>query len=171
MIRDEELKRLESYAKGLGVKITKKKGKRFDPGAAWVVDGSEIILFVSPRDSKTTLILRLIHELAHHKGWINNGRKQDLNTNQALILDDERNNRKDPPLPKKQRKLIYETEKNDMQYWDEIIREVNIKIRSERIKLEKEMDLWTYVYYVKNGKYPTGTQTKQQRKDLKKKGK
>lgn len=166
MIRDEELKRLESYAKGLGVKITRKKKTKYDPAAAWVVDGSEIILFVSPRDSKTALILKIIHELAHHKGWINNGRKQDLNTNQALILDDERDERTDPPLPKKQRKLIYETEKNDMQYWDEIIREVNIKINPRRIEQEKKLDLWVYEYYLKHGDYPTVKQCKEKRRCL-----
>ena len=166
MVRDKELKRLENYAKALGVKITKQKKKKEDPEAAWVVDGSEIIIFTSVKESKTQLILKIVHEMAHHKSWIANGRKQDLRTNQALIRDDERDSKIDPPLPKSQRKLISETEKNDMKYWDDIIKELNIRIKPSIINKAKKLDLWVYEYYYKKGEYPTSKEYKEKKKCL-----
>ena len=165
-VRQEELKRLEQYAKGLGVKVTYKKQKKDDPHAAWVVDGTEIILYTNNSQSITKLILNFCHELAHHKSWIKAGRIGDLKTNQALILDDERK-KGDPPLPKSKRKLIYETEKNDAMLWDEIIDEVGIKISKNRIELERQMDIWMYEYYYKKGEYPTTREAKEQKKELK----
>lgn len=167
-VRQEEIKRLEQYAKGLGVKVSYRKQKKNDPQAAWVVDGSEIILYTSNRQSATKLILNFCHELSHHKSWIKCGRIGDLKTNHALILDDERE-RGDPPLPKSKRKLIYETEKNDALLWDEIIAEVGIKITKKRVELEREMDVWMYEYYYKKGEYPTGKQVREKKKLVRKK--
>ncbi len=151
MIRDEELKRLEAYAKALGVKITRKPQGKNDPGAEWTVDGTEIIIYRRRNESKTQQILKLIHELAHHRAWLANGRKGNLITDQALSAHDEKKGK----INKKLRKIIYTSEKNDMKYWDEIINDVNIKINPKKIELEKNVDLWMYYQWYLTGNYPS----------------
>ena len=145
MIRDDELKRLEAYAKALGISIVRKRSTSKSPVAEWAMDGSEIILYDTHKYSKTQEIIILIHELSHHKSHIARGRKEYIKTHQAYNADNE----KDVPA-KRHRKVIYEEELNDTQYWDTIIKDVNIKINPIKIEIEKRFDIWSYKCYYRD---------------------
>ena len=64
MKRDEEFKRLVFYAKGLGLKVTV-YNKKADSFGSW--DGQEIKIYWGKGQSKTDLVLTLLHELGHQK--------------------------------------------------------------------------------------------------------
>jgi hypothetical protein len=164
-IRDNDLKRLQKYAEGLGIKVVWKQWKENDPDASWTTDGSEITIYEHPRQSKTDVILSFIHELGHHQAWIYNGRKEDLKTNRALDLDEKRKT-DDPPIPKEQRKLIYESEKNDADYQDLIFKELNLNIPYKKFIVNKKLDVWMYYRYYITGEYPTQTERDKKRKQL-----
>lgn len=169
-IRDEEIKRLERYAQGLGTKVTYKDYKRGDAGAEWVIhedNTTELIVYIWPRQSKVRTILNLIHELGHHLAWIHNNRKEDPATLDAFYREGERS-RKDPTLVKRKRKLIYESEKNDAEYRDIIWHEVGIKIPKWRLEHDKELDIWGYLQYYKTGEHPNITETHSKGLELKK---
>ena len=145
-IRDEELKRVEKYAQGLGIKISYKKYKRGGDQAAWTVDGSEIELFLRNSDSKTQIILDLIHELGHHMHWIYNNRKIPIKLDIAL-------GRENPT--KKQRQEIYKDEINGAQYHLVIFKELGLKIPEWKVELERDLQLWIYKKFYVTGKWPT----------------
>ena len=127
-IRDQEIARIEKYAAGLGIKIKWEKYTRaIGAEADWQIDGTQITMYCWARQSKTAKILALVHELAHHMGWVYNDRKQDLKTNAALENDAERK-RGDPPIPKEQRYLIWYTEHHDAKYQESIFKELGLKI-------------------------------------------
>jgi hypothetical protein len=152
-IRDEEISRLVKYAEGLGLKVTFKRHKRGDPGATWITDGSEIEVFTWPQQSKTEIILNLIHELAHHTAWVYAMREKDEKTDSALRADDE--STRDNPAPRDQRRLVYLAEKKDARYRSKIIHEVGIRLPKFKISADKALDIWIYKYYYRTGNYPT----------------
>lgn len=168
-IRDDEIKKLEHYARGLGIKVTWTQYKRgSDVGASWVSDGSEIIICVRPRESKTAIILKFLHELAHHMAYVYSGRVGDFKTDQALNAEDDRSPN-DPILPKEQRKLIYIAERDDAQYRDQIYHEVGIKIPKYIFLADKALDIWIYYRYYLTGHFPTYRSIKKKKKELLKK--
>lgn len=157
-IRDEELKRLEQYARGLGAKVSYKRQGENDPGASWVVcvDGvTELTLYTYPGQSKTLLILNFVHELGHHYSFVRRNRKEDPETFEAFYKESKRLNETDPKLPKAERKLIYESEKRDAQYRNAIWHEVDIKIPKWKLELDKEWDIWYYKQYYLKGNVPS----------------
>ena len=164
-IRDREIERIVKYANGLGVKVIWKKYKRGDDGASWHLDGSAIEMYVWPDKSKTQIILDFIHELGHHMAWVYSGRKNDLKTDRAYELDGARG-KKDPPISKAQRKIIYEAEKYDSQYRDQIFKELGIKIPKYRLDADKEYDFWIYRRYYLTGKIPTEKEMRVKRREL-----
>ena len=153
-IRDEELKRLEAYAKALGVQKVMYSTKPSNNGAEWHTDGSQITLYVTKRLTKTALILNFIHELGHASHWINVGKKDHPDLITALNAEDARK-ANDPPIDKKLRKLIYYDEFAGTQYWDKIIKTVDIKINLEKINISKKIDLYIYRTYYETGNLPT----------------
>lgn len=167
-IRDEEIKRLEKYAQGLGITILYKKYRKGDPGATMSTDGKILEMYVWSSKSKTRLILDMIHELAHAMSHIYNNRQEDPKTNEALNSEDNRK-RGDKPLSKKKRKLIYDAEVFDSQYRDAIWHEVNIKLPKWRLSLDKELDNWFYYHYYKHGEFPLIKDINQKNLELKRK--
>jgi hypothetical protein len=154
-IRDQEIARIEKYAAGLGIKIEWKKYNRLDGAeAAWDTDGSRITMYVWARQSKTAKILALVHELAHHMGWVYADRKEDLNVNAALEAEAAKK-RNDPPIPKEQRYLIWQTEHNDAKYQDQIFHELNLKIPRWKFLATRRVDLWYYRQFYMTGKKPS----------------
>jgi hypothetical protein len=153
-VRDEEYNRLVSYAKGLGVKITKKP---YVPGsgdgAEWDAEGKEITLYVWPRQSKTKLVLNLIHELAHHLGWIYKNRKLTVAEDKALQWESDR--KPTETLPIEKRKIYYENEVKDYRFRKKIIKEVDIKIPRWKLELDIRFDKAVYYYYYQKGNFPT----------------
>jgi len=151
-IRDREIERLVKYAEGLGLRVEWKRHRRGDPGATWDMDGSVIEVFTWPSQSKTTIILNIVHELAHHMAWIYAQRKKDEAVDAAIIADNE-SSAEEPP-PKAQRKLIYLSEKNDTKYRPKIMHEVGIKLPKYKVAADKALDIWCYRHYYKKGNYP-----------------
>ncbi len=165
-IRDEELKRLVAYATGLGVKVSfKQMKKQYTNSAEWHVDGSQINLYMWKGQTKTILVLNLIHELAHHRHWIDNNRHPDKELIQVLTLEDER--KSNEKLPKKLRNLIYQDEVKATEYWSLIVKDTDIKISPAKIELAKRLDIFCYEYYLKHGNFPVQRVVNQKKKELK----
>ncbi len=157
MIRDQEIKRLEQYAKGLGLKV---EYKQHQPGNAsaellsYNGVSDTIVMYLWQNKSKTQIVLDFLHELAHHLSWIHRDRKDDPALLEALIAEDARKE-SDPPLPKAQRKLIYQCEKRDAEFRAIIAHEVGIKVSAAKQELDRLLDVWIYEYYYRTGKFPT----------------
>lgn len=172
-VRDEELKRLEKYAYGLGVKkINYAKPLGDSTGAEWSVsdDGTEveITFYMHTRISKRALILNFIHELAHHLSWIYRG-KQDSPELETALQTEYSRKKSDPLLDKEDRKLIYLMEKEDAQFREAIWKEVDIKIPIEYLQADIEVDIWGYKRYYMTGHHPTNFEMKKQQTKMRKK--
>lgn len=163
MVRDEELNRLIRYAQGMGLSVRFKpyvKGSR--TAAEWATDGTEIVIYVTSGESKLDKILSLIHELGHHKGWVNNNRQTDPKVDAAL--EDEENK-------KMHRKRILKYETEDTQYWDEIYRDTNCTFGENKLNRQKEFDIWCYEVYCERGKLPNKKEKQDKRNELTRKWK
>lgn len=169
MRRSEEIKRLEQYAKGLGVNIHYRRYKRGSTDGAHIVVlnsyTSEMVVFYNSRTTKLELIFKIIHELGHHLSWIYRGRQDSKDLIEALIAETYREPGH-PPIPKNQRKLIYEMEKYDTKYWEYVITELGIKIRKDLLDLEKYLDVWVYKQYYIKGEFPTSKEINFKREQL-----
>ena len=152
-IRDEEIKRLIQYAKSLGLSVAWKDYKRGDPGATWLQADNKpvgIEVYVYKGQPKISIIMVLLHELAHHLEFIYNGRKDSPELVEALYMADAEEN-----LSKAQRKLIYETEKAACPYREMIANELSLKIPMYKLKADIDLDIWIYKHYYLTGKLPT----------------
>jgi uncharacterized glyoxalase superfamily protein PhnB len=147
---EKEFNRLVKYTQGLGVKVTMSPVDNKLMSAAWVIDGSEIIIFDSTKKGPLRKCLEMMHELSHHLTWVHNGRRGDLKTDTILAKD-----AAGGKLTKKQRKVIYDMEVHDSQLQKTIHKEINSKIPIKRLELEIEFDLWIYKYFYINDKWPT----------------
>lgn len=161
MIRDEELNRLIRYAQGMGISVRfKPYVKSYATDAEWATDGSEITIYTRSINSKLDKILSLIHELGHHKGFVENNRKIDPEIEEALE-EEEKN--------KKNRKKIYLDEIKDTQYWEQIYKDTNCQFNIQKLYKQREFDIWSYEVYSESGKFPTKSAIKEKKRQLKKK--
>ena len=161
MVRDREIQRLIRYAQGMGVSV------RFKPyirgsmnGGGWTVDGSEIVVYVSPGDSKVQQVLTLIHEIAHHKGFIENNRQTDPKVIEALEDEEEK---------KISRKRIFVDEVSDMQYWEQIYKDTGCTFDIRKMYFDKDFQAWSYETFYETGKFPMGEEKTNKKKELRKK--
>lgn len=161
MIRDQELSRLEAYAKSLGIKVSYRKLKKeYASVAEFYTDGSGIVVYTWPGLSKTRMIINLLHEAAHAVHWVHEGKKIDKELLAALKLPPEE-------CTKEQRKLIYEDEHKATHFWDQIVKIVDIKINPSVILLRKKLDIFAYRYYYETGNFPTDKLMIQKKKEYK----
>ena len=167
-VRDEEIQRIKNYAKGLGVELVFASPDGSGDQASWSTDGSRITIYTQKHKSKTDIIFDLIHELSHHLAWVHKGRTTLLKTDRALDRENLRT-KKDPPIAKEQRKIIYEDEKSDAEYQPLIFAELNIKIPKYKFLAQKDLDVWAYYKYYMNGDFPSLTDYKEKRKELQRK--
>ena len=149
-IRDQEIARLQKYAESLGLRVSWRKHKRGDPGALWInhEDCQELVMYTWARQSKTMIILNLLHELSHHLAFVYNNRSLPKSVDRAFTTETE-------DLTENQRRIIYETEKEDSKYRLIIAHELDLKIPKWRIELDIELDTWSYYCFWKEGKHPT----------------
>lgn len=161
MIRDEELQRLIRYAQGMGLSVRfKPYVKGSDVGGGWTTDGSEITVYESPRDTKISKILILIHEIGHHKGFIENNRKVNPDVLEALEDED----------PKKSaRRKIYRDEVRDTQYWEQIYKDTNCQFPIEKLYASRDFDIWWYEQFYEREEPPTLKEKTQKYRELKEK--
>ena len=164
---DDDLNRLIHYAKGLGVKVSIKDYVPYsDDAGYWITDGFEIQLFRWKGQSKTKLVLILLHELAHHLGWVYADRK--FPEKYTLASDKEAERKKsDPFIDKSLRKAVYELELRDSKYQHTIACEVGLRIPKWKIDLEIAVDMYVYKHYYITGKFPGLKQTRAKRRKLK----
>jgi hypothetical protein len=154
-IRDIEIARIEKYAAGLGIKILWKQYKKANGGAEaeWTEGGHEITMYTWARQSKTSQILALVHELAHHMSWIYADRKDNPQVIAALQADGE-HKKGTPPIDKELRYLIWHMEHHDAKYQDGVFRELNLKIPRYKFLATRRVDLWYYRQFYITGKKP-----------------
>jgi hypothetical protein len=161
MIRDEELNRLIRYAQGMGISVRfKPYVARSKVAAEWTIDGSEITIYVTSTCSKLYKILSLIHELGHHKGFVDNNRVMDPKLEAALGNEDNL---------KRNSKRLLDMETVDSSYWEEIYRDTNCQFGVEKLRRQREFDLWTYEFNYEMGRDPTKKEKMAKMKELKRK--
>lgn len=160
-IRDEEIKRLIQYAKGLNLKVSFTDYVPYSRDAGyWSTDGSELIICLGKRDSKIEIVLTLIHELGHHLEWVHNHhRKPHVELNAAFDDEEKKTNRK----------IIYQYEVNSSNWWDIIYKETDMKFPIKRLHIQKEYDIWQYEVYYETSKFPTKKESKDKLKQLRRK--
>jgi hypothetical protein len=160
-IRDKEIARLEKYAESLGLRVFWRKHKRGLPGAVWEIENNEVrlIMYTWPRMSKTLIILNFLHELSHHLAWVYNNRELPKSVDKAFAKEM-------ISLTSNDKRIIYETEKEDSKYRLIIAHELDIRIPEWKIKLDIEVDIWFYYTFYKEGKYPTLTRVLAKQKEL-----
>lgn len=165
-LRDKEISRIIKYAEGLGLKVEIKAHKKNDPGATWDRENGTITVYQYKRQSKTDLILVLLHELGHQLDWIyNHDRQVDKVIEAALDAEDARQEG-DPYLPKEQRYLIYKDECAGIAFMPVIANELGLKIPLWKVEIEAELDKWSYAYYWENGHMPSPSECKEKRREL-----
>lgn len=170
MVRNRELDRFILYFKGLGLKVTIYNRSNKNHDAFWTTDGTEMGLYFPPGMSKTELLFSGIHEGGHHLTFINDyKRKSPKKLETAVDMEDAR--KKGEIIPKKYRQALYDHEIRGLAWWDVIIRDINIKIPQWKIGLNKEMDIFPYEFYLKNGEWPSKKVRRESFKELKAKWK
>lgn len=160
-IRDEEIKRLIHYAKGLGVNVILHDRDDKDNAALWHTDGSTIEVFAPQNKPKIDIVLDLLHELGHMAWFIHEkDRQPDLKFEEAL-------GRPEDSTPKDLRKKIYDVELAGTAYWDAIYKETNLKIAKWKVDSQMEFDMWMFERYYETGKFPKGKEKKEKLKEIK----
>lgn len=161
MLLNDDLNKLIDYAKALGVTVIFKKGKRGDPGAYWHSNAKEIVLYTWARQRINRLVLSLLHELGHHLDHLAKGRIIDPKLDEALLLDDAKK-----PISKKQRYLIYKSEKDGSRYRFTILKELKLILPKWELKVDILTDIWEYNQYYLTGLLPTRQEANQKQKEL-----
>lgn len=159
-VRDEEINRLIKYSQGMGLSVRFKPYFKGSNSAEWAIDGTEITIYITKKTSKIDKILSLIHELSHHKSFVDNERQMDPKVEEAL--DSEENK-------KSHRKRILDMEVSDSIYWEDIYRDTNCQFDVNRLYMQKEFDIWQYQVYYEKGKFPKSKEKKSKWKELKEK--
>lgn len=161
-VRDEELKRLVRYAQGLNAVVRIRQDYPGNEAAGTcTTDGSEIEIFRSDDMSKISLILTLIHELAHLQYNIHNfSRQPDERLEEALESIEDK---------KKHRKIVYDYEKGSSLWWDVIYKETNMSFPFCWLERYREFDVWQYEVWWTTGKWPTTKEKVNKRKALRRK--
>lgn len=143
----KEIGKLISYAKALNINVYFSDFSGVDSSAEWSMDGTTITIY---RAKPLRSYLLLLHELAHHKKWLYDGKKVPLKTNKIF----DKFNNDSMSLTKAQRKIIYETERVDSAFQYDIHYETQSKVPIDIIKKEITIDLWIYRYFYLKGKWP-----------------
>ena len=162
-VRDTEIKRLEQYAKGLGIIVEYKQPYKYGPRASWNASPPTIILHTYSGTSKTQLILNFLHELGHHMDYVHNHNRKTVDKIDNAWTQ-ENNNEK---LSKEDRLIIYNDEKSAASYRKVIAHELDLKVSQKKIDLDIDLDMFTYYTYYMKGNFPTRAETRAKAKELK----
>lgn len=164
----DDLARVKKYAESLGIKVSFKDHYPGEGSAEWDMEGQFINLFVHEGQSKTSILLCLLHELGHHLDWIYNDKiikKQEHDAQQALCSGNMHGKR--PDLTKKQRKLILDSEIAGTNYMPIIHKELDLSIPLWKVKLEQDLDCYEYKMLYKKGRFPTRKEFKDYKRKIK----
>lgn len=147
----------------MNIKVFFSKPNRHTSGD-WTTDGTTITVY---EDKPITQYWVLIHELAHHRQWLADGKKVPLKTDQAF--EKYNNIADDSKLDKASRKLVYEAEKRDSIHQLAIHYDTQSKVPLDWLKAEIALDVWVYKCYYQTGRYPTAKQKVIKRRELREK--
>lgn len=165
-IRDEEISRIRKYTEAIGVKLVMRNKSNKFAAAEWHLDGSQITIYIAKPENKTQTVLSLLHEIGHHMDWVHHkNREEDLKITEVYGRVDFGN--KKHITTKSDRKVVYDLEKAGTEYWDMIVKDLDIKIPTWRIEQQKQFDLWQYEYYYENGYFPNRGLRREKMKELK----
>lgn len=149
MVRDDEIKRLVYYAKGLGLVVRVRSYIPYSRKAAEHISlpngEAELVLFISPRDSKMDTVLSLIHEIGHHHDYIHRGRSFDRNEDEDELVK----------LGKPGRLKILQNEIRGTRYWNRVYVDTGCTFPKWKLFCQMEFDLWQYYHIYRTGKLPT----------------
>jgi hypothetical protein len=161
-VRDEEIKRLVSYAKGFGTKVAfLNRPLSVNGVASWSSDGSEIEVAKAAHRSKTQIILSLIHEIAHGAYFAREQNRQIDSGFESALENEGAGTATD-----KDRLKIYEFEKASTEHWDQIVADCNIGIPKWKVELAKVIDVWSYEFNCDTGAFPTKRQYQAKKLEL-----
>ena len=155
-----EVGKLISYANAMNIKVFFSKPNKHTSGD-WTTDWTTITIY---EDKPIWQYFTIIHELAHHRQWLADGKKVPLKTDQAFYKYN--NIEDDSKLDKASRKLVYEAEKRDSVHQLTIHYETQSKVPLSWLKAEISLDIWVYLCYYKTGRYPSMKEKKEKRKEL-----
>ena len=105
-------------------------------------------------------VLTLIHEIGHHKGFIENNRQTDPKVVEALEDEEEK---------KISRKRIFLDEVSDMQHWEQIYKDTGCTFNLKKLAFEKAFQAWTYEMFYETGKFPVGEEKRSKKRELRRK--
>lgn len=166
MIRDEEIRRLKKYAEGLGAKIIEKPSYKGCGGGDWDCDTRTITYYTDKHQSKTDIILNLLHELGHHLDWIYKGKKISKKVLKAcevfyegVVFGSKAH------VSREYRKIIYEEERDGIFYMDIIWKECGLKLPLWKVKLRQYLDLLDYNRAYLDGRFTTAKEYRAIRKE------
>lgn len=166
-LRDKEVSKLLAYAKGLGIKVKFKPYRTGCPGGEYCNEERTINVYKWPKQTKTDVILILLHELGHHIDWVYKNKRDPKVLLEALYKEESRTP-KDPPISKRLRKRIYQCEYDGTAYMPIIAKELDLKIPMWKVEAEMECDRWVYKQYFITGDIPTTKEVAAKRKELRK---
>lgn len=141
MVRDLEIKKLILHAKSMGFIVIIRNTSNDSADAEFDWESKRITIYKMENMSKTMVVLRLIHEIAHLIGYIKKNRKVNNTMLEAYDKFSSDIN------TKKTREYILKDEQRDLKHWDSIVAACDIKIPKWRIDMQKEVDICMYELY------------------------
>jgi len=157
---DEDLKKLKHYAKSLGLKVRVIPGEySVDQSAQYDPYDKTIDLYKFNGKSKTYMVLCFLHELGHHREFLDkNGKDTDI------LIDALRTESPN----KAQRQMLYISECNAALYMPIIAHELSLKTPRYKIIAEAELDKYIAKCYYETGKHNTQIHNRKKRQELRK---
>jgi hypothetical protein len=166
MCRDDEIQRLISYIRGLGLKVTF-TSKDVDASALWYLDNSEIVICKSQNKSKIEIVLSLLHECGHAIHNIHEKNRQ-VDTKFESALDQvEKAEESEVESKKKHRKIILDNEIAGTNYWHSIYKETNMKFPIWKLDAQMEYDIYQYQVFYETGSVPSFKERRKKFKEIK----
>jgi len=169
-IRDKEIQRILKYGEGLGIKIEFKPYTDGIGGGSWGWVDRVIEVYLDGRESKTSIILILLHELGH---CLDHQYKEQTVSPEVVFAYMKLNEGKmyglRDDLSQKERDIILKEELDGISYMELLYIELNLKIPKWKVKLAQELDSYDYTMLAKFGRFSSRTEFKKRKKFLAKK--
>lgn len=153
-----DFKKLEKFARLLGVDVSQGEMERGDAGV-FIYDSKHPSIEMDLQKRKgPDEVLILLHELGHAVDWILKGRPPEKEIPSALLMSDD--------VGADQRRIVFEYEQRAVQNMALIWKLLNLKIPPWRLEFERRFDLWVADHFLTHGTYPTKQQRRAFRQEL-----